>query len=424
MSQDLTTIGADRAARLIRVCMAKKRPVFIWGPPGIGKSELIEQIGEKESRPVIDMRMLLLDPTDVKGIPYYNVSKNTMEWAPPGELPTLTTDADIANAEERLATLQGRVDAEVLENLSATEQLALERAVSNAEENLKQILSASEMQNAILFLDELVAAPPSVQAAAYQLILNRRVGQYHLPDGIDMIAAGNRETDKAVSYKMPTPLANRFIHLEMEADFDSWQKWAINKNVHPDVVGYLSDKKQDLMSFDPKNVGKAFATPRSWVFVSDLLYAQREFQLDDFDLGVLIEGTIGPGLKIEFMNHLKYSARLPRVEDVLTGKVKKLEKEVASEISAHYALTVGMCYELQRHYKLVDDSNDTNHDSKTLHEAADYYFEFIMENFKQEMCVLGAQTLLREYGVKFKPGKMKNFTKFHAKFGEYIIDND
>lgn len=421
---DLTTVGADRAHRLIRVCMAKKRPVFIWGPPGIGKSELIEQIGASEDRPVIDMRMLLLDPTDVKGIPFYDVSKGTMEWAPPGELPTITSDADIATAKERLATLQSRVDPAVLDGLNATEQLALERAVHNAEENLKQILGAADMQNAILFLDELVAAPPSVQAAAYQLILNRRVGQYHLPPGIDMIAAGNRETDKAVSYKMPTPLANRFIHLEMEADFDSWQRWAINKGVHPDVVGYLSDKKQDLMSFDPKNAGKAFATPRSWVFVSDLLYAQREFNLDDFDLGVLIEGTIGPGTKIEFMNHLKYSARLPRVNDVLTGKVTKLDKEVASEISAHYALTVGLCYELQRHFKLIDDASDTEHDSKTLHEAADYYFEFIMENFKQEMCVLGAQTLLREYGVKFKPGKMKNFTKFHAKFGEYIIDND
>jgi len=419
--QDLTTVGADRASRLIRVCMAKKRPVFLWGPPGIGKSELVEQIGEREGRPVIDMRMLLLDPTDVKGIPYYNVSKNTMEWAPPGELPVVTSDNDVAEATEYLKSLQERFKNEA-EGL--TEQLTAERAVSNAEENLRKLAGALEMQDAILFLDELVAAPPSVQAAAYQLILNRRVGQYHLPDGIDMIAAGNRETDKAVSYKMPSPLANRFIHLEMEADFDSWQRWAINKGVHPDVVGYLSDKKQDLMSFDPKNSGKAFATPRSWVFVSDLLFAQREFNLDDMDLGILIEGTIGPGLKTEFMTHLKYSARLPRVEDVLTGKVKKLEKEVASEISAHYALTVAMCYELQRHFKQAEDTSDEEHNSKTLHEAADYYFEFIMDNFKQEMCVLGAQTLLREYGVKFVPGKMKNFSKFHAKFGEYIIDND
>ncbi len=420
MSQDLTTVGADRAQRLIRVCMSKKRPVFLWGPPGIGKSELVEQIGKQEKRPVIDMRMLLLDPTDVKGIPYYNVSKNTMEWAPPGELPVVTTDNDVKTATEYFDNLKSRFE----ENSLDVDSLTAERAISNAEENLKQLEAAFGLQNAILFLDELVAAPPSVQAAAYQLILNRRVGQYQLPEGIDMIAAGNRETDKAVSYKMPTPLANRFIHLEMEADFDSWQRWAINNNVHPDVVGYLSDKKQDLMSFDPKNAGKAFATPRSWVFVSDLLFAQREFNLDNTDLGILIEGTIGPGTKIEFMNHLKYSARLPRVEDVLAGKVKKLDREVASEISAHYALTVAMCYELQRHYKLAEDTSDEEHDSKSLHEAADYYFEFIMENFKQEMCVLGAQTLLREYGVKFKPGKMKNFSKFHDKFGEYIIDND
>ena len=424
MSQDLTTIGADQAQRLITVCMAKKRPVFLWGPPGIGKSELVEQIGEKSGRPVIDMRMLLLDPTDVKGIPYYNTSKNTMEWAPPGELPTVTSEEDIAASEEHLESLRQRLPNGAGDNLTQTELLQVERAVSNAEENLRQLQGAFQMQDAILFLDELVAAPPSVQAAAYQLILNRRVGQYQLPDGIDMIAAGNRETDKAVSYKMPTPLANRFIHLEMEADFDSWQRWAINKGVHPDVVGYLSDKKQDLMSFDPKNAGKAFATPRSWVFVSDLLYAQNEFKLNDHDLGVLIEGTIGPGLKIEFMNHLKYSARLPRVEDVLNGKVKTLDKEVKSEISAHYALTVGMCYELQRQFKAMNDAENEEVDSKSFHEAADYYFDFIMDNFKQEMCVLGAQTLLQEYEVKFKPAKLKNFSKFHAKYGEYIIDND
>lgn len=424
MSQDLTTIGADRAQRLIRVCMAKKRPVFLWGPPGIGKSELVEQLGKQMDRPVIDMRMLLLDPTDVKGIPYYNTSKNTMEWAPPGELPVVTTGEDIAAAEAKLQDLRDRLPEGAADNLTQTELLQVERAVSNAEENLKQLEGAAEMQNAILFLDELVAAPPSVQAAAYQLILNRRVGQYQLPDGIDMVAAGNRETDKAVSYKMPTPLANRFIHLEMEADFDSWQRWAINSGVHPDVVGYLSDKKQDLMDFNPKNVGKAFPTPRSWVFVSDLLYAQKDFNLDNTDLGILIEGTIGPGTKMEFMNHLKYSARLPKVEDVLTGKVTTLDKEVKSEISAHYALTVAMCYELQRQFKLANDASNEEHDSKTAHAAADYYFAFIMDNFKQEMCVLGAQTLLREYGVKFSPGKMKNFSKFHAKFGEYIIDND
>lgn len=424
MSQDLTTIGANQAQRLIKVCMAKKRPVFLWGPPGIGKSELVEQLGKNSGRPVIDMRMLLLDPTDVKGIPYYNTSKNTMEWAPPGELPTVTTEDCVADATSKLEEVKSRIAPELIENLTQTEILALERAVSNAEENLRQLEGALEVQNAILFLDELVAAPPSVQAAAYQLILNRRVGQYQLPDGIDMIAAGNRETDKAVSYKMPTPLANRFIHLEMEADFDSWKKWAINAGVHPDVVGYLSDKKQDLMSFDPKNAGKAFATPRSWVFVSDLLYAQEEHQLNEHDLGVLIEGTIGPGLKMEFMNHLRYSAKLPRVEDVLNGKVKKLHTEIKSEISAHFTLTVSMCYELQRLFKGMNDAENTEIDSKVFHDAADNYFEFTMENFKQEMCVLGAQTLLQEYEVKFKPAKLKNFSKFHAKFGEYIIDND
>ena len=145
------TVTPNEAKRSIRKCVKIQRPIFMWGPPGIGKSDLVKQIGEEQGRDVIDVRLSLWEPTDIKGIPYYNSDQGTMTWAPPSELPT------------------------------------------------------DEDSTAILFLDELNSAAPATQAAAYQLILNRRVGTYKLPKGVSIVAAGNRETDKGVTYRMPAP---------------------------------------------------------------------------------------------------------------------------------------------------------------------------------------------------------------------------
>jgi hypothetical protein len=195
--------------------------VFLWGPPGIGKSELVEGIAKDLGGLMIDLRLGQMEPTDIRGIPFYNKEKNVMEYAPPVDLPDEAT--------------------------------------------------AAQYPIVVLFLDEMNSAPASVQSAAYQLILNRRVGKYVLPDNVVMVAAGNRESDKGVTYRMPTPLANRFIHQEMKVDFPSWQEWAVQNKIHKDVVGYLSFAKQDLYDFDAKSSSRAFATPRSWSFVSQLL---------------------------------------------------------------------------------------------------------------------------------------------------------
>ena len=122
----------------------------------------------------------------------------------------------------------------------------------------------------VLFLDEL-NLHPSVQAAAYQLVLNKRIGQYNLPTNVKIVAAGNRETDRGVTYRMPSPLANRFRHINMEVNFEDWSIWATNNKVHQDVIGYLTYSKADLFDFDPKTSSQAFATPRSWNYVSEIL---------------------------------------------------------------------------------------------------------------------------------------------------------
>ena len=221
MTTETRTVTTTEAKRAIQRCFNKKRPVFLWGPPGIGKSDIVSQITDDINGFMIDLRLGQMDPTDLRGIPFYNKDLNKMDWAPPIDLP-----------DEELA---------------------------------------AEYDYIVLFLDEMNSATPAVQAAAYQLILNRRVGKYRLPDNVVMVAAGNRESDKGVTYRMPTPLANRFVHLEMRPDFSAWQEWAVTNNVHKDVVGYLSFAKQDLYDFDAKSASRSFATPRSWCFVSELL---------------------------------------------------------------------------------------------------------------------------------------------------------
>jgi hypothetical protein len=345
-------VGPKGAMKAIRKAIQTRRPTFLWGPPGIGKSDVVKQIGEQAGREVIDVRLALWEPTDIKGIPYYNADQGKMVWAPPSELPT---------------------DPE---------------------------------STAIIFLDELNSAPPAVQAAAYQLILNRAVGTYKLPKGVDLVAAGNREGDRGVTYRMPAPLANRFVHLEMKVDFDDFQDWATLNKVHPEVVGYVGFAKQDLYDFDPKSPSKSFATPRSWVFVSELL---QDDDCDNDTLSTLIAGAVGDGLATKFMAHRKIAGKLPKAEDILNGKVKDLQ---IKEVSAMYSLTVSLCYELK---------DQAEKKAKNWDAMADCFFRYMMDNFPTELVVMGAKTGLTNYNLPFDATKMKSFDEFHKRFGKYVL---
>ncbi len=264
-------LSPNKAKASILHALKIKRPIFVWGGPGIGKSEVIHQIAKNIDAHVIDIRLSLWEPTDIKGIPYFNSKENNMVWAQPSELPT------------------------------------------SAE--------AKKHKNIVLFLDEMNSAAPSVQAAAYQLILNRKVGQYKLPDNVLICAAGNREADKGVVYRMPAPLANRFIHLEMKPEFDDWFEWAVENNIHKDVVGYLTFSKKDLYDFDPKSPSRSFATPRSWSFVSELL----SDDLDENTVTDLVSGAVGEGLAVKFMAHRKVASELPNPSEILEGKITEMK---------------------------------------------------------------------------------------------------
>jgi hypothetical protein len=247
-----------------------------------------------------------------------------------------------------------------------------------------------------------------VQSAAYQLILNRRIGKYVLPDNVVMVAAGNRESDKGVTYRMPTPLANRFIHQEMKVDFAAYQEWAVQNRIHKDVVGYLSFAKQDLYDFDAKSASRAFATPRSWTFVSQLLEDEGN---DDDTLMNLIAGTVGEGLAVKFMAHRKIASKMPDPADILSGKVKDLN---VKEVSAMYSLVISMCYELKA-------AVESKVEDKKFHEMADNFLGYMMKNFETELTVMGARIALTTYNLPFLPTKLKNFDEFHQRFGKYIL---
>lgn len=361
------SINSQQVEAALLAAFEIKRPVFLWGPPGIGKSEVVAEVAKKLNGHVIDLRMAQMEPTDLRGIPFYNKELNRMDWAHPIDLP----DAELA----------------------------------------------SQYSLIVLFLDEMNSAPPSVQAAGYQLVLNRRVGKYVLPDNVVIVAAGNRESDKGVTYRMPMPLANRFIHVEMRVDFDSWQNWAVRNHVHRDVVGFINFSKQDLNDFDPKSSSRAFATPRSWTFVSDIL----NMKLDSDTQYNLIAGAVGEGLATKFTAHRKIASKMPNPMDILTGKITELE---IREPSAAYSLGVGMNYELQEMADMAFKAEGA--DRKTLitklHEMADNFLAFCMRNFDTEMIIAITRMALTTHGLNKRLDllKLKTFDEFSDKFKNYI----
>ena len=363
-SIDSRTITLKEARSRVLHAFKVKRPIFVWGPPGVGKSELfagIAKSGALGNTKLIDIRAALMDPTDVRGFPAPDLANNRMIWLPPVDFPT---------------------EAE-----------------------------AAEYDTVIILFDELNSAMQSVQSALYQLILNRRIGQYVLPDNVVLVAAGNRESDKGVTYRMPTPLANRFVHLEVTADFDSWLQWAVTPEnaIHQDVVGYLSFAKADLFDFDPRSSGRSFATPRAWTFVSQFCDLDN---VTDAELMDLVAGTVGEGVAIKFMTHRKFAKDLPKPEDILAGKVSACK---VKEISAQYALTIGMCYELQDSYEKIGKT-----DNDAWHKQADNFFRFMMDFFPTEMTVMGCRVAINQYNLPFMPDKLKNFDEFYNRFGKYV----
>ena len=270
--------------------------VMLWGPPGVGKSQAVRQIakeiGERTGKRVnvTDVRLLLFNPIDLRGIPTANADKTLAVWLKP-QIFQMDASDDIVN---------------------------------------------------ILFLDEISAAPQSVQAAAYQITLDRVVGEHKLPDNCIVIAAGNRTTDKSVAFKMPKALANRLMHIEIEGSFNSWKRWAISSGVNDKVIGFLSFRQNYLMGFDSGSDDLAFPTPRAWEMVSNILNGID----DDIDnMFSLIAGIVGMGVAVEFRTWAGVYKDLPDIEDIFAGRAAK----IPNTADALYALTASMVSYARKH---------------------------------------------------------------------------
>jgi AAA domain (dynein-related subfamily) len=242
---------------------SRPTPVMVWGPPGIGKSQIVAQVASRHNVPVIDIRLSQMEPTDLRGIPFRD--GDSVVWSIPALLPN----------------------------------------------------AAKHGARGILFLDEITSAPPTVTAAAYQLILDRRLGEYRVPDGWVIFAAGNRHGDRGVTYAMPAPLANRFTHYDLEAHLDDWIAWAYQHDVDERVIAFLHFRPELLFEMKSSTTLAAFPSPRTWEYASRALKKfgdAPELMLDG------LQACVGAAAGIEFKAFMDHIRDLPDIEAIAQGR--------------------------------------------------------------------------------------------------------
>jgi len=183
----------------------------------------------------------------------------------------------------------------------------------------------------LLFIDEITAAPPSVSAAAYQLILDRRLGDYRVPQHWAIVAAGNRQGDRGVAYTMPAPLANRFSHYEVSVNLDDWAGWAYRNNIDDRVIAFLRFRPDLLFDFNPEHNPVAFPSPRSWEFAHRALYKFAD--QPNLLLGGL-EACVGKAAGVELFAFIQSVENLPDIDAILRGE----SREYPDEIDLQYAV--------------------------------------------------------------------------------------
>lgn len=268
------------------------QPVMLHGSPGVGKSDVVRQVAAQRGIDMIDLRLSQLDPVDLRGVPSVDPKKKQTTWNAPDFLPT-----------------EGK---------------------------------------GILFLDEINSAAQATQAAAYQLVLDRKLGDYVLPPGWAIVAAGNRASDKAIVNQMSTALKNRFVHINYEVNIDDWCDWALRNDIAVEVLGFIRFRPMLLNEFEQRNESKeekervqrlkdaqAFATPRSWEFLSKVVQQKPASDIEY----ELYSGIVGEGAAAEFMGYLKYYRDLPNLDALLMnpGAAK-----VPTEPATLYALATGL----------------------------------------------------------------------------------
>ena len=271
----------------LHALISERVPLHVWGACGVGKSQIVAQVATERKCDFLDIRAVQLDPVDLRGLP--RITADRAEWVPPKFLP-----------------ISGE---------------------------------------GILFLDELTAAPQMTQAGCYQLVLDRKLGEYHLPEGWVVIAAGNPASERGVHFSMPRPLRNRFVHLGLEPDFMDWCKWAVKASVRPEIIAFLRFKPALLHDPDATSDVNAWPTPRSWEMASNVLSGFARRQQSGFFSGTteieaqLLEGTIGEAATTELVAFLRLFRQLPSIDEILLNPdAAPLPEEPSARIAIATAL--------------------------------------------------------------------------------------
>ena len=287
------------------------------GAPGIGKSQVIRQIGDRFGYKVIDIRLSQMSEVEIGGLIYPNEDKTKTRWLTP----------EILHDEKR------------------------------------------DGEKTILLLDEITSCTKRVQVAAYQLILDRRIGQYTLPEGTFVIALGNREEDDGVYVKMAGPLADRFEIHEIDVDFDAWKTgFATKHGIHPYVLKYLTQRPSALHTQNPESEEMVFATPRSWERVSDIL------KIDDNVNKTVIRnkiiGNIGEAEALRFLNYCRSKKTEISVTDMLNGATGPTATEEATVL-------IDALVERLRFLKRFRNAKDlSNAERSTVKAVLEAFFRF------------------------------------------------
>lgn len=277
-----TGIGKSQVVRETALKLAKTRK--------LDYSESPDDINNEKKFCLIDVRISQLDPSDLRGLPTFDNANKTTKWFSPSWLPTKG---------------QG-----------------------------------------IIFFDELNLAPPSIQAAAYQLVLDRRLGDYQLPEGYVIMSAGNRLEDRANIFELPAPLANRFIHCELNVpSVEAWSEWALEQEIDNRVIAFLNYRKKYLYSFNCKNEDKAFGTPRSWEVASDLIKSNK----DKDEIEMLIGSAVGEATATEMMAFLRLQSKLDLKQFLENPDKCKMPEE----IDMKYALILALSEHYVEHKKIL-----------------------------------------------------------------------
>ena len=265
----MQTINPLTLMKELKDCVLSGTPAMIWGGPGIGKSDIPNQVAAELKMNIIDFRANLFDPVDVRGIPYLHQqdagSTKYTAWAVPDVFPIAERDGD----------------------------------------------------RGILFIDELPTAPPATQNASLQLLLNRKIGDYELPRGWAIICAGNRLTDSAAVYQMPSPVRNRLAHYELDPVLDDWVQWAHQNNIHSNVIAFMQHRPNLLSAFNPDEY--AFPTPRAWSLVSRKL---QRATIDQDRLFYGVSSLVGDGPAGEFVAYQEICNDLPDIDAIIADPSK------------------------------------------------------------------------------------------------------